>query len=62
LLDWNIRISISDIDGTVTKSDALGHIMPKLGNDWSHKGIAKLYTSIHGNEFQFMYLTSRPIG
>jgi phosphatidate phosphatase LPIN len=62
LFDSTIRIAISDIDGTVTKSDALGHILPKFGKDWSHKGIAKLYTAIKNNEYQFMYLTSRPIG
>jgi phosphatidate phosphatase LPIN len=62
LWEFNVKIALSDIDGTVTRSDALGHILPKFGKDWSHKGIAKFYTAIKDNGFQFMYLTSRPIG
>ena len=26
------KIVISDIDGTITKSDVLGHILPAIGN------------------------------
>lgn len=62
LWDFNKRIIISDVDGTITKSDMLGHVLPRLGRDWSHKGIAKLFTSIKTNGFEFLYLTSRPIG
>lgn len=29
------------------RSDALGHILPQFGKDWTHKGIAKLYHKIH---------------
>uniref|UniRef100_A0A8C0H467 phosphatidate phosphatase n=1 Tax=Chelonoidis abingdonii TaxID=106734 RepID=A0A8C0H467_CHEAB len=47
LWNWNDRIIISDIDGTITKSDALGQILPQLGKDWTHQGIAKLYHSIN---------------
>ncbi|XP_061850471.1 phosphatidate phosphatase LPIN2 isoform X4 [Colius striatus] len=47
LWNWNDKIIISDIDGTITKSDALGHILPQLGKDWTHQGIAKLYHSIN---------------
>ena len=35
------KLIISDIDGTVTKSDVLGHILPRIGvHDWSQTGIA----------------------
>lgn len=79
LWNWDARVVISDIDGTITKythasllskavgsksdsrwdvplmggdcvphrSDALGHILPQFGKDWTHKGIAKLYHNIH---------------
>eukprot|EP00004_Rigifila_ramosa_P002803 TRINITY_DN12872_c0_g1_i1.p1 TRINITY_DN12872_c0_g1~~TRINITY_DN12872_c0_g1_i1.p1 ORF type:complete len:782 (-),score=143.09 TRINITY_DN12872_c0_g1_i1:16-2361(-) len=56
------KIVISDIDGTITKSDALGHILPLLGKDWSHSGVAQLYSSIAANGYQFLYLTSRAVG
>ena len=57
------KIIISDVDGTVTKSDMLGHILPRLGaSDWAHSGIAKLYTNISHNGYKMLYLSSRPIG
>eukprot|EP01104_Vermistella_antarctica_P009207 TRINITY_DN2349_c0_g1_i1.p1 TRINITY_DN2349_c0_g1~~TRINITY_DN2349_c0_g1_i1.p1 ORF type:complete len:1063 (+),score=241.93 TRINITY_DN2349_c0_g1_i1:157-3345(+) len=56
------RIVISDIDGTITRSDVFGQIMPYLGKDWSHSGVVNLYTSIRNNGFRILYLTSRPIG
>lgn len=56
------KILVSDVDGTVTKSDMLGHVMPRLGRDWSHVGICKLYTAIKANGYELLYLTSRPIG
>lgn len=61
---WNYddKIIISDIDGTITKSDALGHILPQLGKDWTHHGIAKLYHKIHENGYKFLYCSARAIG
>ncbi|KAF7723479.1 hypothetical protein EC973_001990 [Apophysomyces ossiformis] len=60
--DYNIQVVISDIDGTITKSDTLGHVFTMIGKDWTHNGVAKLYTDIHNNGYQFLYLTSRAIG
>uniref|UniRef100_A0A8C2L542 Zgc:123305 n=1 Tax=Cyprinus carpio TaxID=7962 RepID=A0A8C2L542_CYPCA len=51
-----------NIDGTITKSDALGHILPQLGKDWTHHGIAKLYHKIHQNGYKFLYCSARAIG
>ncbi|XP_072805266.1 phosphatidate phosphatase LPIN2 isoform X2 [Vicugna pacos] len=62
LWDWNDKIVISDIDGTITKSDALGQILPQLGKDWTHQGIAKLYHSINENGYKFLYCSARAIG
>lgn len=61
---WNHdeQVVISDIDGTITKSDALGHIFTMVGKDWTHPGVAKLYTDINRNGYQILYLTSRAIG
>ncbi|KAI9761329.1 MAG: hypothetical protein M4579_001119 [Chaenotheca gracillima] len=55
-------IVISDIDGTITKSDALGHVLNMIGRDWTHLGVAKLYTDIVANGYNIMYLTSRSVG
>ena len=56
------RVVISDIDGTITKSDALGHLFTMVGKDWTHVGVAQLYSKIAGNGYEFLYLTSRAIG
>nr|VWP01801.1 DNA helicase (EC [Ganoderma boninense] len=60
--DWTNQVVISDIDGTITKSDALGHVFTMIGRDWTHVGVAKLYTDICRNGYKMMYLTSRAIG
>uniref|UniRef100_A0A803YRC1 LNS2/PITP domain-containing protein n=1 Tax=Meleagris gallopavo TaxID=9103 RepID=A0A803YRC1_MELGA len=62
LWNWDDKIIISDIDGTITKSDALGQILPQLGKDWTHQGIAKLYHSINENGYKFLYCSARAIG
>lgn len=56
------KIVISDVDGTITKSDILGNIMPLMGKDWSHRGVTDLYSNITKNGYQMLYLTSRAIG
>lgn len=60
--DYGIQVVISDIDGTITKSDTLGHVFTMIGKDWTHMGVAKLYTDIANNGYHFLYLTSRAIG
>ncbi|KAJ5553720.1 hypothetical protein N7494_003098 [Penicillium frequentans] len=62
LWNGNTPIVISDIDGTITKSDALGHVLNMIGRDWTHTGVAKLYTDIVNNGYNIMYLTSRSVG
>lgn len=55
-------IIISDIDGTITKSDVLGHILPIIGKDWAQSGVANLFTKIKSNGYKFLYLSARAIG
>lgn len=55
-------IVISDIDGTITKSDALGHLLTMVGRDWTHPGVAKLFQDISLNGYNIMYLTARSVG
>jgi len=56
------KVVISDIDGTITKSDVLGHILPVIGNDWAQSGVAQLFTKIKNNGYKIMYLSARAIG
>ncbi|KAK5257690.1 lipin Ned1, partial [Exophiala xenobiotica] len=58
----DVPIVISDIDGTITKSDALGHLLNMVGRDWTHAGVAKLYSDIVANGYNILYLTSRSVG
>ena len=55
-------IVISDIDGTITKSDALGHVLNLFGRDWTHPGVANLFLDINKNGYNIMYLTARSVG
>jgi phosphatidate phosphatase LPIN len=58
----DVPVVISDIDGTITKSDVLGHIYNMVGKDHTHLGVAKLYTDIVNNGYNIFYLTSRSVG
>lgn len=53
----NISFSLAS-----SRSDALGHVFTMIGRDWTHLGVAKLYTDICRNGYKIMYLTSRAIG
>ncbi|CUM66350.1 uncharacterized protein PRCAT00004013001 [Priceomyces carsonii] len=53
---------ISDIDGTITKSDALGHVLNLFGKDWTHLGVANLFQDIKANGYNIVYLTARSVG
>ncbi|WOL02790.1 hypothetical protein Cni_G11509 [Canna indica] len=61
LWKWNTRIVISDVDGTITKSDVLGQFMPLVGYDWSQTGVAHLFSAIKDNGYQLLFLSARAI-
>ena len=58
----NSKIVISDVDGTITRSDVLGQVLPIIGGDWTHEGVAELFTKIANQGYKILYLTSRAIG
>jgi len=63
LINNNSRLVVSDIDGTVTKSNIRGLILPVLGlGDWKHDGVVELYSKIGGQGYTMLYLTNRAIG
>ncbi|KAK7022848.1 Lipin-3 [Halocaridina rubra] len=62
LWNYDANIVVSDIDGTITKSDVLGHLLPILGKDWAQSGVAQLFTKIKNNGYHFLYLSARAIG
>ncbi|EGT42479.1 hypothetical protein CAEBREN_29020 [Caenorhabditis brenneri] len=62
LYKWYEQLVISDIDGTITKSDVLGHVLPVVGGTWAHNGVVELYNRIRDNGYRMIYLSSRAIG
>eukprot|EP00271_Cylindrocystis_brebissonii_P009506 TRINITY_DN2442_c0_g1_i1.p1 TRINITY_DN2442_c0_g1~~TRINITY_DN2442_c0_g1_i1.p1 ORF type:complete len:1501 (-),score=396.45 TRINITY_DN2442_c0_g1_i1:142-4644(-) len=58
---WNARVVISDVDGTITKSDVLGHVMPLVGRDWTQPGVVHLFSAIRENGYEMMFLSARAI-
>jgi len=61
---WNYtsKLIITDVDGTITKSDILGQVLPFFGKDWSHPGVAPLFRNLYNNGYKIVYLTARAIG
>jgi phosphatidate phosphatase PAH1 len=58
------RVVVSDIDGTMTRSDVIGYIdtVQLRKYDYTHAGICRLYSHLAAtHEVRFVYLTSRPI-
>ncbi|KAI8831568.1 Lipin/Ned1/Smp2-domain-containing protein [Chytridium lagenaria] len=60
--EHDVKVVISDVDGTITKSDALGHLFyyGRKGLDTFRCCVA--ITNIRKNGYQILYLTSRAIG
>jgi phosphatidate phosphatase LPIN len=56
------KLVISDVDGTITRSDVLGQVLPFLGRDWTHEGVIELFTEITKRGYKILYVTARGIG
>lgn len=44
------------------RSDLWGQLMPIVGRDWSHPGVAALFSNIRQSDYRILYLTARAIG
>jgi len=61
---WNQedKIVISDIDGTITKSDVRGMVLPLIGaGDWAQGEVTSLFSKISCNGYKVVYLSARSI-
>jgi len=62
LWEENIKIVVSDIDGTITKSDLVGIMnIPFKMVDITHYNLAKYYNAIENNGYKFIYLSARSL-
>ena len=59
LYDVKDRVIISDIDGTITKSDVIGYFLPSIGIKWHFEGIVPLYRELERLGYKIVYLTAR---
>lgn len=57
----DIKIVLVDIDGTITKSDILGVVLPMFGKNWLHDNVIELMDKIYKNGYKLVYLTARAI-
>lgn len=55
------KIIISDIDGTLTKSDFMGHLCQLVGKDWTRGGVVYLYHILVSKGYKILYLTARSL-
>ncbi|KAK2949083.1 putative phosphatidate phosphatase LPIN [Blattamonas nauphoetae] len=62
VVDSTSPIVVSDIDGTITRSDVGGQILPSWGIDYSHVGISVMMSRIAARGYNFVYLTARGVG
>ncbi|CAF2150390.1 unnamed protein product [Brassica rapa] len=58
---WDTKIVISDVDGTITKSDVLGQFMPLVGRAWTQSGVARLFSAIKESGYQLLFLSAPAI-
>ena len=61
---WNEsdKVVISDVDGTITKSDVGGHVLTRIGFDYVQSGIVKILSRVNSSRYRIIYLTARGIG
>lgn len=55
------KIVISDIDGTLTKSDLMGHLCQLVGKDWTRGGVVYFYNNLISKGYKILYLTARSL-
>jgi phosphatidate phosphatase LPIN len=61
LWGYKTKIVVSDIDGTITKTDVFGQLMPALNQTWIHDGVVRMFNKIENNGYEIVYLTARAI-
>ena len=57
----NEKLVVTDIDGTITKSDTIGFFGGNLGFKVHHENVNKFFHRIHENGYKIIYMTARPI-
>ena len=61
LWSYSDKLVVSDIDGTITKSNVRGQILSVLGRDWYQENIVDLFQCIEEMGYRILYLSARSI-
>ena len=61
LFNQDSKLILTDIDGTITKSDVRGFIGGYLELDVHHDGVIEFLDKVRKNGYNIIYLTARPI-
>ena len=59
--DQGDKLIVTDIDGTITKSDGRGFFGGNLGCKVHHESVHEFFQKAHENGYKIIYLTARPI-
>lgn len=57
----NTKMVVTDVDGTITRSDMRGHLYSKLGVKWHHNSVSDCFVKLRELGYQVIYLTARSI-
>jgi len=57
----NAKIVVTDIDGTITRSDVRGHLCSKLRVKWHHNSVCECFKKVSELGYKIVYLTARSI-
>ena len=61
LFSSNSKFIVSDIDGTITRSDIFGFVGSKFGLEVHHLDVVRFLNNAHVNGYQILYLSARPV-
>lgn len=55
------KIVVTDIDGTITKSDTRGLFYSRFGMKWHHNHVTDCFKKVHNLGYRIVYVTARSI-
>jgi len=57
--DTNAKIVVTDVDGTITRSDMRGHLYSRFGVKWHHNAVSDCFAKVNGLGYKIVYITAR---
>lgn len=61
LWDQSEKIIVTDIDGTITRSDKRGHFYSRIGLNWHHNSVVTCFQTLYKLGYKILYLTARSV-